>query len=58
MVEENSKNHFLNTLDKLSFWLEVLALNLVEKTLLMKWEKLAQSPLKIFLKNNAQTPNL
>ena len=25
-----------NTLDKLPFWLEVLALNLVEKTLLMK----------------------
>ena len=36
--------------------MEVLALNLVEKTLLMKWEKLAQSPLKIFVKNNAQTP--
>ena len=36
--------------------MEVLALNLVEKTLLMKWEKLAQSPLEILLKNNAQTP--
>ena len=28
----------------------------MEKTLLMKWEKLAQSPLEILLKNNAQTP--
>ena len=36
--------------------MEVLALNLVEKTLLMKWEKLAQSPLEILVKNNAQTP--
>ena len=36
--------------------MEVLALNLVEKTLLMEWEKLAQSPLEILEKNNAQTP--
>ena len=36
--------------------MEVLALNLVEKTLLMEWEKLAQSPLEILVKNNAQTP--
>ena len=36
--------------------MEVLTLNLVEKTLLMEWEKLAQSPLKILVKNNTQTP--
>ena len=56
MVEENSRKSLLNTLDKLPFWLEVLALNLVEKTLLIEWKKLAQSPLEILLKNNAQTP--
>ena len=33
---EKLKESLLNTLDKLSFWLKVLALNLVEKTLLMK----------------------
>ena len=47
---------FNTLLIKLPFWLEVLALNLVKKTLLMEWEKLAQSPLEILLKNNAQTP--
>ena len=56
MVEKNSRKSLLNTLDKLPFWLKIFALNLVEKTLLMKWEKLAQSPLEILEKNNAQTP--
>ena len=36
--------------------MEELALNLVEKTLLMKWKKLAQSPLEILAQNNNQTP--
>ena len=47
---------FKTLLIKLPFWLEVLALNLVEKTLLIEWEKLAQNPLEILEKNNAQTP--
>ena len=34
--------------------MEVLALNLVEKTLLKKWEKLAQSLLEILSKNSPQ----
>ena len=33
---KTQEKYLLNTLDKLPFWLEVLALNLVEKTLLMK----------------------
>ena len=56
MVEENSKKISFTLLIKPSFWLEIFALNLVEKTLLMKWEKLAQSPLEILEKNNVQTP--
>ena len=45
-----------NTLDKTPFWLEVLALNLVEKTLLKKWEKLAQKQSPNLVENNAQNP--
>ena len=47
----------LNTLDKkLPFWLEIFAHKFVEKNLWKGLEKLAQSPLEILVKNNAQTP--
>ena len=36
--------------------MEILALKFVEKTLLMEWEKLAQSSPKILAQNNDQTP--
>ena len=56
MMEENSRKSLYTLMIKLSFWLEIFALNFVEKNLWKGLEKLAQKHSPNLVENNAQTP--
>ena len=58
MVEENSKKISFNTLDKTPLLIGSISSQFSGENSFKEVEKLAQSPLEILEKNNAQTPNL